>query len=553
MQVLTFLLHLAGAVFLLLFAVRMVRTGIERAFGPSLQRAVTAGQNLPTMVLTGVFMAIILQSSAAVALLVAGFAGAGGIGFLPGLAVVLGGDLGSAVLILFLSQNLELLLPILLIVGGALFLKAEQRNFKQAGRILLGIALILISLQYLREAVEPIRDSNILPALSSYFQRDYVTAFLAGAALAFLMHSSVAVILMCVAVVGMGALPFAVGISLVLGANLGSAVIPVWLTRGMDPAIRRIPAANLLLRGITAILALLAVNEIGVPTWLTDLPDGFALIVAHISFNACVLLTLALGPLLEGPLTRFFPDRAAVETPKPLQRSHLDKAMLETPVRALACLRREVIRMADVLSGMLEPVLPLYADYDPDKARWIIKEDDIINKALDDIRVFAAAMPQDRMNKEEMRELRALVDYAIALEAAGDVIVKRLVPLAREKSEKRLRFSKAGRDELTHLHERLSRNLRTATSVLVSNDVVGARLLLEEKAEMARLERKSRKAHLQRLSAGDKHSFGSSDIHIETAYSLKEMHSWVVTVAHPILVREGQLLETRLIRDMSAE
>ena len=41
MAILSFLMQLAGATMLLLFAVRMVRTGIERAFGPAFRRWVT--------------------------------------------------------------------------------------------------------------------------------------------------------------------------------------------------------------------------------------------------------------------------------------------------------------------------------------------------------------------------------------------------------------------------------------------------------------------------------------------------------------------------------
>ena len=93
-----------------------------------------------------------------------------------------------------------------------------------------------------------------------YLARDYVTAFLVGGALAFLMHSSVAAILMCVSLVQVGAIPFSAGLSLVLGANLGSAFIPVWLTRGMDVAPRRIVFANLILRGMWAVICLLVIN-----------------------------------------------------------------------------------------------------------------------------------------------------------------------------------------------------------------------------------------------------------------------------------------------------
>lgn len=553
MQILLFLLHLSGAVLLLLFAVRMVRTGIERAYGPRLHHAVSRKRSAATMMASGLLMAMVLQSSAAVTLLVSGFASTGGIGFGPGLAMVLGGDLGSAILIMLLSFHLEEMVPVLLTVGGLLFLKTDKRRMQQIGRILIGVALILIALRYLREAVEPIRESAILPALAGYLNRDYVTAFITGAALAFVMHSSVATILMVVAVVGMGALPLMAGISIVLGANLGSALIPVWLTRNTGAAARRIPLANLALRGLAAMVTVVAINHLGVPHQLENLGRGATLVAIHIGFNACVLLLIVLAPMVERLLKSALPDPAPEATLTPLHKSHLDPAAKDVPVRALACLRREVIRMADVLAEMLGPAMGLYQNYDTVLAKRIAAEDSVLNTALDDIRVFASEMPVHAMQKPEKREMRALIDYAIALEAVGDLLVKRVLPLAREKSDNHLRFSKEGLAELSELHQRLVRNLGTASSVLVSDDLVGARLLIEEKAEMARLERKTRKAHLKRLSAGVEESFGSSDVHIETAYTLKEMHSWIVTVAHPILVREGQLLETRLAEDMPTE
>ncbi|MFP7672297.1 Na/Pi cotransporter family protein [Marivita sp. S0852] len=549
MQILTFLIHLAGAVLLLLFAVRMVRTGIERALGPRLHRTVSKPRSPLTMMASGLLMAMVLQSSAAVTLLVAGFAGTGSIGFVPGLAMVLGGDLGSALLIMLLSLQVEALVPVFLTLGGLLFLKSKTRSWKQAGRILLGVALILIALRYLREAVEPIRDSAVLPALAAYFERDFVTAFLTGAALAFVMHSSVATILMTVAVVGMGALPLAAGVSLVLGANLGSAVIPVWLTRNADPGTRRVPLANLILRGLAAITAAIVIDAFGLPPQLDPLGNGATLVAVHIAFNTAVLALIVFAMPIEKLLLKLLPNPILLQEIKPLHKSHLDPGTIDVPVRALASLRREVIRMADVLSEMLAPTMELYQTYNADVARDLTEEDQVLNSALSNIRVFAADLPHHAMQKEEKRELRALVDYAIALEASGDLLVKRLLPLAREKSENALRFSKQGFEELSDLHSRVSQNLATASSVLVSNDLLGARMLLEQKKEIAQLERKSRKAHLKRLNAGMDDSFGSSDIHIETAYTLKEMHSWIVTVAHPILYREGQLLESRLADD----
>ena len=545
MLILSFLLQLFGATFLLLFAVRMVRTGIERAFGASFRRVLTAEQSPLRLVALGTALAVVLQSSAAVTLLAAGFAASGAVAFLSAVAIVLGGDLGSALLIQLLSLKVDWLVPVFLTAGGVLFLKTDRRALKQAGRIILGVALILIALRFLREAIQPIQESGVLSSLSGWLESDPLTAYILGAALAFVMHSSVAAVLMVVTVVGMSALPFPVGAAIVLGANLGSALIPVWLGRDMEPSARRVILANLALRGTLSLLTLAALSFLNLSSAVAGFSPGQALVMLHITFNLLVVFALPLAPLLQPLLHTLMPD-APPEATAPRNISALDETALNSPTRSLASLRREVLRMADILAIMLQPMMDLYRTYDSDAGKRLRTEDNAINAALDDIRRFSASMPHDDMDKPQMREMRALVDYAIALEAAGDILVKRLAPLAAEKAKAGLRFSESGRDELERIHETVLANLTTATNVLVSDDIESARLLIEQKAKMGQLERDSRKAHLKRLTAGDKYSFGSSDIHLETAYSLKELNSWIVTVAHPILVREGQLLDTRL-------
>jgi phosphate:Na+ symporter len=548
MTILAFLIQLAGATMLLLYAVRMVRTGIERAFGSSFRRVVTTTSNPLNSALTGLVLAIILQSSAAVALLVSGFAGTGTLGFSTGLAIVLGADLGSALLIQVLSFELDWLVPLLLAVGGGFFIKSDSRKLKQAGRIILGIAFILISLRFLRETMDPIRDSAFLPSLAGYLERDFITAFIIGAALAFVMHSSVAVILMCVTLVAIEAIPLVAGISLVLGANLGSALIPIWLTRGMPSKARRIPVGNLILRGTSAIIAVVLINRSPIMFYFDGINDAQTLIIVHVVFNTILLLALPFCRLLLSPIERLMPETTSEPDAVPhINRSVLDDATLTTPQLALANLKREVLRMAQVVESMAMPVMEIYDEYDKARASGIATQDDVVNLALDDIRRFVAALPTKDMRKPDQKMARELTEYAIALETAGDIVVKQLLPLARTKSDQSLRFSRAGRDELVAMHERVIANMALAFNVLISDDLESARLLLEEKAEMARIERSSRKKHLKRLGKGEEVSFDSSDIHLETLRALREFNSLIATVAYPILYRGGQLLETRLI------
>lgn len=555
MAILSFLISLAGASMLLLFAVRMVRTGIERSFGASFQRMMTAQRGPLSNSALGVGMATVLQSSAAVGLLATGFVAAGYLQFPAALAIVLGGDLGSALVIQILSFRLDWLVPVLLAAGGWLFVKVEERKWRQAGRILMGVAFILISLRFLREAMDPIRDSAFLPAIADYLARDYLTAFLVGAALAFVMHSSVAAILMCVTLVQIDAIPFAAGLSLVLGANLGSAVIPVWLTRGMGVAAQRVPYANLLLRGVWAVIALFAVNLFLRSGAMVVPETGQMLVMAHIIFNAAlVILAMPFGKMIEASALRFMP------APKSLGQngvdirpaSALDIDNIGTPAQVIASLKQELLRMSEVIEVMFRPALELYRDGDLVKIQAVQALDHEVNACLTGIRDYVAALPTKELGRDNVKAARDLMEYAIRLETAGDVVAKRLCVLAQDLNRKHATFSEDGWAELARMHEAIQANLKLASNILVSDDLESARILSLEKTEVKRAERKSRKKHLKRLQMGEVASFETSDIHLETLRAFREFNSHIAAVAYPLLYKHGQLLETRLIEDMQA-
>lgn len=556
MAIVSFVVSLAGATMLLLFAVRMVRTGIERSYGASFQRVLTGQKSLTQASMVGVVLAIVLQSSAAVALLTSGFAASGMLSFPTGLAIVLGGDLGSALIIQILSFKLEWLVPLLLAIGGYMFVKVEARKARQLGRILMGVAFILISLRFLREAMDPIRDSTFLPAIAEYLARDYVTAFLVGAALAFVMHSSVAAILMCVTLVQIDAIPFAAGLSLVLGANFGSAFIPIWLSRGMDLPARRIPFANLILRGSWAVVTLFAATLTLRSGILGDPQGGQMLVYAHLLFNASLLaVALPFCVSCQGWMERIFPGPSVnkVEIATGLPTSVLELDNIGSPAQALFSLKRELLRMAGLVEAMFRPVLDLYQAGDKAQIKAVQALDREVNACLSGIRSFVAAMPPEEIGKDNAKTARNMVEYAIRLETAGDVVAKRLAVLAGEMRKKSTKFSDEGWMELTRLHESIMANMRLASNVLISDDLESARLLSLEKTELKRAERDSRKRHLKRLQSGSTDSFETSDIHLETLRALREFNSHIAAVAYPILYQNGQLLETRLIEDMQGD
>ena len=552
MVIVQFILELAGATILLLFAVRMVRTGVERAFGSSFRRLVTGSNARFRATFAGVALAAIMQSSVAVAMLIAGFASAGTLSFQLGLPAMLGADLGSALVIQFLSMETSWLAPLLLVTGGLMFLKSQSALAKQIGRALLGVALILIALELMRATVTPIRDSAFLPQISALLERDFITAFLVGAVLTFIMHSSVAAVLMFVTMVAIGALPLMVGISLMLGANLGSSLLPLWMTRAMPPVARQVPVMNAILRGTAAIIMVVVVNRSPLIELLPDAGAGQTVILGHVLFNALLLLAVPFSGLLATITAKVMPEDVAGRDDMPAHhRSVLDLDALDDPTLAIASIKRELQRMLLIVEEMMLPVMGLLEDFDKDRMNRIIEKDLIINEALDGTRRYVADLSavNDRQNGKasNRKELRNLLEFAIAIEAAGDVVSKTLSQLAVSRDRDGIRFSEEGLAELRGMHDRVVANIALAGNVLVSGDVGIARRLLEEKGEFTHRQRKSRKSHLKRLAKGRVESLESSDLHLETGLAFKEFNSHVASVAYPILAREGQLLESRLV------
>lgn len=541
------LIHLAGAITLLLWAVRMVRTGVERSQEHRLRRILRESKNSRLKAAgIGAGVAVLLQSSTAVAVLAAGFAGSGALTLATGLALMLGADIGSAVVVQILSVDLSWLTPVLLIAGGLCFFRGKSRETRQLGRILIGISLILLSLGLIGEATEPLRESAFLPTVVTYLQGDFLSAFLIGAAFTWLVHSSVASILLIAAFTARGLVPPELGISLMLGANLGGGLIAAGLVRRGFVAARQIALGNLLFRSIGALCALLVVNSLTLPLeWFGSEPAR-QVINLHLAFNfALLVICLPLTGIAAKLIERFFPDKDSDEA-DPLEgaSSCLDQAVIGIPALALASATRELLRMAEIIERMLSPIMDIYETGDPDKIRQAKQLEAAVNQAESEIKLYLAAI--DYNNEDEAKRGQELSTFAINLEYVGDAITKTLLKLAVTRREQKLSFSAEGWRELSELHHRVMANMQLALNVLISKDRESARQLLAEKDAMRAAERTSHGRHLQRLQSGSVKSMETSDIHLETVRALKTINSLFATIAYPILSESGELLDSRL-------
>ena len=548
MHPLLVLLNLAAAVMLLLWAVRMVRTGMERAFGATLrERLRRTGGGLAGMSAVGMVMAVLLQSATAVGVLAAGFVSGGMLTVGAGLAALLGADLGSALVVRVLALDLSALVPVFLLAGTLLFLKSERRQLRQFGRITLGIGFILLSLSMIGQATEPLRDGVALPAVIRHLQGDPLTAFVVVAALTWAMHSSVAMVLLLAMLAQGGLLPMQAAVPMLMGANFGAGLIALWLSRSMSAPARRVPLGNLLLRGALAVLALVAFwrlqPDLG---WLGGRPE-VQLVHLHLLFNAALLvLALPLVPAVARLCAVLLPE-PALPAEEPQRRiSALDRSVTDRPALALASAKRELLTMGDRVIELFTPVIDVLSDPSAGRIAALRARAAEISACHDDIKLYLAEVNRNALSEDHGRRGMELTDLAINLERACDLIARSVLPLAEEKRRSQLRFSEAGWADIRSLHARVRANMQLAMNVLVSGDVASARDLMREKEGMRQLERDSLDRHLRRLSDGNPDSMATSHMHVQAIHAFKEINSLLVTVTHPILAEQGMILDSRL-------
>ncbi|RTL98158.1 MAG: Na/Pi cotransporter family protein [Hyphomicrobiales bacterium] len=545
------LLHLAGAVALMLFATRMVKTGVERAYGDVLRHKLRATMRNPIMaVLTGCGLAIALQSSTAVTLLVGSFAGAGIVSGAAGQLAVRGAEIGSALVVKLLTFDLTLLVPLCLIAGTVMFMATERRDWRQLGRILIGVGLLILSLEMIGQASEPLRNSPLMPLIINYFSGDSITTYLMAALITWLFQSSIAAVLLMATLAGRGLITPELGVVLVLGVNLGSSLIAPMLTRSAAPEVRIVPIGNLLMRGLGSLIMLVLIMTFRPDFAFLGKTAPDQIVNAHILFNVLILLA---GLPLAGLVYRASEKIVALGSkPQPaaalevVELSALNESALDTPSQALANATREVVRVCEIVEIMLKRIIELYEDADPAKIKALAALDDRVDRKHAAIKLYLAKITRNPLTEDEALRCQELIGACVKLEQVGDIIVRNMLVHVRKKLERGLEFTPEGWQELCAFHASVLANAHLAFNVLVSRDPETARQLVLEKDLLREREKETSASHFLRLREGTAKSVETSSIHLDTIRDLKQINSLLASIAYPVLEERGLLGGSRL-------
>jgi phosphate:Na+ symporter len=546
------LLDLMGGVALLLWGLHMVQSGILRAFGSDLRHLLSkALGNRFAAFLAGLGLTTLLQSSTATGLMTASFATQGLVGLVPALAILLGANVGTTLIVQVLSFNVSAAAPALFVIGLVAFRSAPRGRIKDLGRVSIGLGLVLLALHILLGTLAPAESAPAARTLLGAITSDPVMCVLLAAILTWAAHSSVATVLLIMSLAYSQFVTPAAALALVLGANLGSAINPLLegVDRG-DPASYRLPAGNFLNRLVGVVLLVPFLHPIA-NAFLAFQPDLAKMTAQfHMAFNvALALVFVGLLDPLAWLLVKVFPARRSAADPAAPR--HLDETALDTPSLALADAARETLRMGDVVEVMLRQAMRALMTNDRGLAREVSRMDNVVDKLDEAIKLYITKLTRGSLDERESRRAMEIVSFTINLEHIGDIIDKNLSELAAKKIKRQLQFSSEGAHELAAFHKRVLESLRLALGVFMSGDAIGARRLIAEKTELRNVELAAAERHLDRLRQGRPETLETTSLHLDVLRDLKRIHSHICSVAYPVLEAAGETIAAEAVESDS--
>ncbi len=541
------LLNLLASVALLIWGTHIVRTGMLRVLGANLRRVLSGSVgNRLSAFLAGLGVTGLVQSSSATALITSSFVAGNLIPLASALAIMLGADVGTSIMVQVFSLDLSWLSPLLIFFGVIFFLSRRTTRAGQIGRVAIGLGLIILALKMIMAATQPIVEAQGVKVLFASVSGDLLLDMLIGALFVVLSWSSLAIVLLTAALAAAGVIAVPVALCFVLGANLGSGILVLLATSGTNAIGRRVALGHLMFKVIGCLLFAFALP------WLTPLlatfqPEAQRQVVNfHVLFNVSLaVLFIFFTDTIAQWCVKLFPDRSLATdtwaTPK-----HLDEAALPTPAVAIANAAREALRIGDLIEQMLNGMLEVLRTNNKAMVEHIQRLDDDVDKLYSATKFYLTQISREALDEAEGRRWTEIISLTINLEQVGDIIERIVEDVQEKKISLNRSFSEAGTTELCDLHARLLSNLKLGLNVFINGNVKSAQQLLSEKERFRDLERAYAATHLDRLAVQSVQAIETSSLHLDVISDMKRINSHLCSIAYPILEQAGKLRSSRL-------
>lgn len=513
---------LIGGLGIFLLGMKSMSDGMQAVAGSRLRGLISLATN-NRILATGVGLVVtcVVQSSSITTVMVIGFVNSGVMQLTQALGVIMGANIGTTITgwILVLKIG-KYGLPIL---GAAaiiyLFSKGDRVRFW--AMVIMGIGMIFFGLELMKDACSLIKEH---PSFESWFQsfqaNDYFGVLgcaLIGCMLTVMVQSSSATLGITISLASQGVISYPTAAALVLGENIGTTITAYLASLGATTNARRAAYFHIIfnLAGVLWITAIfhwyieLVQYVVGDDVTKVIVVDGkptydttATIAATHSIFNITnTLIFLPFLPVFVKLLERFVPAKAYKEKP---HLTDLDVRILDTPLLAIEQSQKEIEKMGDGCTKMMDWLKTLYKQENRDRSlgERLHHRERVLDSVHDELAVFITSLLSGNVPHATAEEARLQLRMADEYESVSDYLAN-LEKFDRKLRDVELRFTKSQRKDLLELHELLQKHLEMVndslkqrnTDVMTKLETIGKRIRDLLKA--------LRRKHLEDLSSGN--------------------------------------------------
>lgn len=508
------ILSLLCGLALFLYGMNTMGDGLEKLSGGKLEMIL---EKLTSSTwkgfLLGTAVTAVIQSSSATTVMVVGFINSGIMKLRQGVGVIIGANLGTIVTSWILSLTgiqgdsfiLQMLKPesfspIFAFVGIILMMFFKTDKKRNIASICLGFAILMIGMQQMSAAVEPLKDNPTFASVLTIFNNPVFGIF-AGMVLTAVIQSSSASIGILQALSATGTITYSMAIPIILGQNIGTCITAMISCLGAKKNAKRAAFVHLYYNLIGVSLfclvfygSMLFVNY----SFMNDIVNQGDIAVIHTIFNLFEIVILL-------PMNRILEKLACLTIKDKDEDSEipfLDERFLNTPALATERANAMGIKMARLSEGTLLGSLELVGNYDVKTAETITENEDMVDTYEDVISSYLVKLGVRELNANDSKAIHLVLHAIGDFERISDHAVS-IVKVAKEIDDKKLKFSDEAIAGLDVMIEAVREIVNNATMAFINNDLKLAAKVEPLEQVINRLRDKLKEAHIERLTKGE--------------------------------------------------
>jgi phosphate:Na+ symporter len=387
---------------------------------------------------------------------------------------------------------------------------SRRRMLKTVAAVFMGFGLLFFGLELIRIGTEDLGTFEVVHTFIKSLSENPVYAVLLTAFMTGVACSSTVTISLAMTLAAHGLLSLHDSVYWIFGANIGTTATALIAAAGGNYVGRQVAWAHTFYKIASVLLFFPVANQL--TSWLAT--GAVTHDVANINTFYNVIAALVFYPFIKKGaevVQKLFPPS---KSEREYAVKYLSKSDWQSPSVSLAHAERESLRMADVVTSMIEDSLTMFRTDNPDLIEKMRRRDDRVDLLARELNLYLAHQ-LDQAPEGTRKQMLRLMYFITDLEAAADVVDNQLIELAQKKHNLHVNFSAEGWRDLEEISSAVLQISQMSIACFESEDKDLAAKVIFHKRNIRRLEQKMRESHITRLVKGTPESIMTSSIHLD--------------------------------------